>query len=54
MIEGQRNLRDAVRRTISYEAPGGRRYQLEEKTATLCVRPRVRSTQIAQGFCLPM
>src|SRR5437899_128807 len=39
-IEGQRNLRDAVRRTISYEAPGGRRYQLKEKTATLCVRPR--------------
>src|SRR3989440_6579934 len=40
VVEGQRNLRDAVRRTISYEAPGGRRYQLEEKTATLCVRPR--------------
>src|SRR2546429_1006722 len=39
-IEGQRNLRDAVRRTISYEAPDGRRYRLNEKTATLCVRPR--------------
>src|SRR2546425_5470967 len=39
VIEGQRNLRDAVRRTISYEAPGGRRYQLQAKTATLCLRP---------------
>src|SRR5437899_5396421 len=40
VVEGQRNLRDAVRRTISYEAPDGRRYRLNEKTATLCVRPR--------------
>src|SRR3989454_11842787 len=40
VVEGQRNLRDAVRRTISYEAPGGRRYRLKEKTAPLCVRPR--------------
>jgi malate synthase len=40
VIEGQRNLRDAVARTISYEAPDGRRYELNEKVATLCVRPR--------------
>ena len=40
IIEGQRNLRDAVRRTISYEAQDGRRYELNEKIATLCVRPR--------------
>ncbi len=40
VIEGQRNLRDAVARTISYEAQDGRRYQLNDKTATICVRPR--------------
>ena len=39
-IEGQLNLRDAVRRKIDFEAPGGKRYQLAEKIATLMVRPR--------------
>ena len=35
------NLRDAVRRTISYEDPAtGKRYRLDERTATLIVRPR--------------
>jgi malate synthase len=38
-IEGQINMRDAVRRTISLEQKG-KRYQLNEKTATLLVRPR--------------
>ena len=38
-IEGQRNLRDAVRRTITFEA-GGKHYQLNERVATLLVRPR--------------
>jgi len=40
MIEGQINLRDAVNRTITYTGPDGRRYALNEKTATLLVRPR--------------
>ncbi len=37
---GQKNLADAVRRTISFENPDGRTYRLNEKTATLVVRPR--------------
>jgi malate synthase len=41
VIEGQINLRDAVRRTISYENPAtGKSYQLNDETATLVVRPR--------------
>ncbi|WP_042454819.1 malate synthase A [Neobacillus dielmonensis] len=40
IIEGQINLRDAVRRTISFENPNGKKYQLKEKTAVLIVRPR--------------
>jgi len=40
MIEGQINLRDAVRRTIDFLSPEGKRYQLNETTATLMVRPR--------------
>ncbi|HEX7054415.1 MAG TPA: malate synthase A [Burkholderiales bacterium] len=39
MIDGQVNLRDAVRRTISFEQ-GGKRYRLNEKTAVLIPRPR--------------
>jgi len=40
MIEGQVNLRDAVRRTIDFLSPEGKRYELNETTATLMVRPR--------------
>ncbi len=40
MIDGQVNCRDAVRRTITFESPDGRRYELGEETATLMVRPR--------------
>ncbi len=40
MIEGQINLRDAVNRTIEHAGPEGKRYRLNEKTATLLVRPR--------------
>jgi malate synthase len=40
MIEGQINLRDAIRRTIEYTSPEGKRYTLNEQTATLMVRPR--------------
>ena len=40
LIDGQINLRDAVRRTISFISPEGKHYALQEKTATLLVRPR--------------
>src|SRR5687768_2814839 len=40
VVEGQRNLIDAVRRTISFENPDGRVYRLNDVTATLLVRPR--------------
>lgn len=39
-ILGQINMRDAVRRTISFSSPEGKQYKLKEKTATLLVRPR--------------
>jgi malate synthase len=39
-IEGQINLRDAVRRTITFDQADGKHYELGEKTATLLVRPR--------------
>ena len=39
MIDGQVNLRDAVRRTITF-AQGGKSYALNEKTAVLLPRPR--------------
>jgi malate synthase len=40
VVEGQQNLFDAVRRTISFQNPDGREYQLNPETATLLVRPR--------------
>ena len=40
MIEGQINLRDAVLRTISFRNPEGKEYRLNDKTATLIMRPR--------------
>ncbi len=39
-IDGQVNLRDAVRKTIEYTSPDGKKYKLNEKTAVLLVRPR--------------
>jgi len=39
MIDGQVNLRDAVRRTITLEA-GGKSYKLNDTTAVLLPRPR--------------
>ena len=39
VIQGQINLRDAVRRTISLSTPT-KEYKLNEKTAVLMVRPR--------------
>lgn len=32
------NLRDALLRTIAYDAPNGKQYRLKEKVATLLVR----------------
>lgn len=41
VIQGQINLRDAIKGTIAYESPQtAKRYTLNEKTATLMVRPR--------------
>jgi malate synthase len=41
LLEGQANLRDAVRRTITFaDANTGKNYKLNEKTAVLFVRPR--------------
>ncbi len=40
MIQGQINLRDAVRGKIDFTSPEGKEYKLKPKTATLMVRPR--------------
>jgi len=40
MVEGQINLRDAVRRDITFTNPDGKKYQLKETVAVLLVRPR--------------
>jgi malate synthase len=41
LIEGQINLRDAIRRRIDFTDPdSGKRYRLQGRTATLLVRPR--------------
>jgi malate synthase len=40
MIQGQINLRQAVDRSIGFKSPEGKCYSLNEKTATLIVRPR--------------
>lgn len=39
-LEGQVNVRDAVRGTISFTSPEGKKYALNETVATLIVRPR--------------
>ncbi|MBB4637722.1 malate synthase A [Longimicrobium terrae] len=39
VLQGQANLMDAVRRTLSLDA-GGKQYRLNEQTAVLMVRPR--------------
>ena len=40
MVEGQANLREAVRRTLTFSNPDGREYRLNDTVATLLVRPR--------------
>lgn len=39
-VEGQVNLYDAIRGTISFTGPTGKEYRLADATATLLVRPR--------------
>ncbi len=39
-LEGQVNLYDAVRRTITFSTPQGKHYELNSLIATLMVRPR--------------
>ncbi len=39
-LDGQINVRDAVRGVIEYANPDGKKYKLNETTATLIVRPR--------------
>ena len=40
MIEGQINLRDAIRSSITFQSSEGKQYRLNAQTATLLVRPR--------------
>ena len=40
VVDGQGALMDAVRRTLSFTSPEGKKYKLNEKLATLVVRPR--------------
>jgi malate synthase len=41
LLDGQMNLRDAIRRTITYADPAtGKKYKLNDKVAVLFVRPR--------------
>jgi malate synthase len=39
-LEGQVNMRAAIRRTITFTSPEGKKYALKEKTATIIARPR--------------
>lgn len=40
VVEGQINMYDAIRRTITYTSPEGKNYALKEKTSTIIARPR--------------
>src|SRR4051812_40116569 len=40
MVEGQINLGDAIRRSIEFTSPEGKKYGLKEKVAVLMPRPR--------------
>jgi len=40
LVEGQVNLIEAIERTLTFTSPEGKEYQLNEKVATLVVRPR--------------
>src|SRR5690348_1469899 len=40
LVEGQVNLIDAIERRLEFTSPEGKEYRLDEKVATLLVRPR--------------
>ncbi|MFQ6024649.1 MAG: malate synthase A, partial [Acidiferrobacterales bacterium] len=40
LVKGHINLKDAVRRTLTFTSPEGKHYELEDNIATLLVRPR--------------
>lgn len=40
LLDGQINMRDAIRRTITFTNEAGKKYQLNEQVAVLMVRPR--------------
>ncbi len=40
MIDGHINLRDAIRRTITFSNPDGKQYKLKDETAVIMPRPR--------------
>ena len=40
IVEGQVNLIDAIERTLTFTSPEGKEYRLNDKVATLLVRPR--------------
>jgi malate synthase len=40
VVSGQASLMDAVRRELRFESPQGKEYRLNDRTATLVVRPR--------------
>jgi len=40
LVEGQVNLIDAIERTLEFTSPEGKAYRLNDKVATLVVRPR--------------
>jgi malate synthase len=40
VVGGQSALREAVRRTLTFDSPEGKAYRLKERIATLVVRPR--------------
>ena len=40
VMAGQLNLRDAIRRTITYTSPEGKKYALRDKNAVIIARPR--------------
>src|SRR5712664_267817 len=40
VVVGHQNLKEAVRRTLSFSSPEGKQYKLNQKIATMLVRPR--------------
>src|ERR1700730_2087481 len=40
LVDGQVNLIDAIERTLDFKSPEGKEYHLNDKVATLVVRPR--------------